>query len=84
MTTTLYSQYFNSTISRRLGRKISRNAAKNFSDQKLEDLLRSINAKFETRPAKYCRAPWLGGNIYVIDSTLKKSTIIKMLERKLL
>ncbi|OWP55841.1 MAG: signal recognition particle [Thermoplasmatales archaeon B_DKE] len=84
MTITLYSQYFNNSISRRLGRRVSRNAAKNFSESKLDELLRSINAKFEVRPAKYPRAPWLSGNIYVVESSLKKSTIIKMLERKLL
>lgn len=84
MTVTLFSQYFDSAISKRLGRKISKIAARNFSEQKLAELLNSINAKFEVRSARYPRTPWIEGNMYVVESTLKKGTIIKMLERKLL
>jgi signal recognition particle subunit SEC65 len=84
MTITLFSQYFNGSISKRMGRRISRAAARNYSDQKLTELLSSINAKFESRDARYPRAPWIEGKMYIVEAAVKKSTLIKMLERKLL
>ncbi len=83
MTFTLYTQYFNPKNSRSKGRKIKRAAAEKFTEQKLQEILRSINAKFEMREARYPRVPWEEGKIFVVESTLKKATVIKMIERKL-
>lgn len=83
MTFTLYTQYFNPKLSRSKGRKIKKTAAENFSEQKLQEILRSINAKFEIRSARYPRVPWEDAKMFVVESKLKKSTVIKMVERKL-
>ncbi len=83
MTFTLYTQYFIARNSRSRGRRIKRSAAEKFTEQKLQEILRSVNAKFESREARYPRAPWEEGKIYVVESSLKKATLIKMIERKL-
>ncbi|AKA49527.1 signal recognition particle [uncultured archaeon] len=83
MTFTLYTQYFNPKISRSKGRRIKKSAAENFTDQKLHEILRSINAKYEIRDARYPRVPWEEAKMFVVESKLKKSTVIKMIERKL-
>ncbi len=83
MSFTLYTQYFNPKNSRSKGRKIKRSAAEHFSEQKLHEILRSINAKYEVREAKYPRVPWEEGKMFVVESDLKKSTVIRMIERKL-
>ena len=49
MKVTLYSQYFNPKNSRRLGRKIPVEAAKKFSDQKLQDILKALRIDYEIR-----------------------------------
>ena len=83
MTLTLYSQYFNDKLSRSKGRKIKLSAAKNFSDSKLEEILRSLHAKYEVREARYPRIPWEESKMYVIEADVKKSTLIKIIERRL-
>ncbi len=80
----LYSQYFNSGISRKLGRRISRERAKNYSDAKLEQILKSVNLKYEVRDARYPRIPFEDSKMFVIDGDIKKSTLIKIIEEKLL
>ena len=83
MTLTLFSQYFNPKVSRRLGRRISLQSAKNYSDQKLEDILKSLSLKFEARDAHYPRVPWEKSRMYIIEANMKKSTLLKLIERKL-
>ncbi|MCL4323156.1 MAG: signal recognition particle [Candidatus Thermoplasmatota archaeon] len=83
MKVTLYSQYFNHKISRRLGRKVPIEVAKKFSDQKLQDILKSLNIDFEVREGYYPRVSYEKCNIYNIEGNLKKSTVIKIIERKL-
>ncbi|MCL6014419.1 MAG: signal recognition particle [Candidatus Thermoplasmatota archaeon] len=83
MKVTLYSQYFNPKNSRRLGRKIPVEAAKKFSDQKLQDILKALRIDYEIREGYYPRVPYEKCNIYSIESNLKKGTVIKMIERKL-
>ncbi len=83
MKVTLYSQYFNHKISRRLGRKVPIEVAKKFSDQKLQDILKSLNIDFEVREGHYPRVSYEKCNIYNIEGNLKKSTVIKIIERKL-
>jgi signal recognition particle subunit SRP19 len=83
MKVTLYSQYFNYKLSRRLGRKIPVENAKKFSDQKLKEILTSLKVNFESKDGYYSRVPYEKCQIYNIESNLKKGTIIKMVERKL-
>ena len=57
---TLYSQYFNPAISRKYGRRIIKEKAKNYSDDKLEQILRTMNLKHEceekdSRAYRQCR-----------------------------
>ncbi len=83
MKVTIYSQYFNPKISRRLGRKIPLEAAKKFSESKLEEIIRTLKVDYEVRDGQYPRVPYENSKIYVMDGNLKKSTIIKIIERKL-
>lgn len=83
MTITLYSQYFNEKLPRNKGRKIKLSAAKNFSDPRLEEILRSLHAKYEVREAKYPRVPWEETKMYIVEADVKKSTLIKIIERRL-
>lgn len=83
MTLTLYSQYFNEKLPRSKGRKISKASAKNFSDAKLEEILRSISAQYEVRDARYPRAPNEPTKMYIVEAKIKKSTLIKLIERRL-
>lgn len=83
MKATIYSQYFNPKISKRLGRKISLEAAKKFSENKLEEIIKGLRVEYEVRDGHYPRVPYENSKIYVIDGNLKKSTIIKIIERKL-
>ena len=80
---TLYSQYFNPAISRKYGRRISKEKAKNYSDDKLEQILRTMNLKYEVRDAHYSRIPYEDSKMFVIDADIKKSTIIKIINEKL-
>lgn len=84
MKCTLYTQYFNPKLSRRLGRKIRLDSAKNFSEQKLESILRGMGLIFTRREGRYPRVPYENCKIYEIESNLKKTTIIKNIERKLI
>ncbi len=83
MTLTLFSQYFNPKISKSMGRRIPIGPARNFSDNKLEEILRSLNFHFEVREGAYPRIPWEKCKIYVIDANVKKSTLLKLIERRL-
>lgn len=83
MTLTLYSQYFNPKASRRLGRRISLQGAKNYSDQKLEEILRSMSLKYEARDARYPRIPWEKSKMYIVEANIRKSTLLKLIDRKL-
>ncbi len=83
MTLTLYSQYFNPKISKSKGRRISLEAARKFSENKLEEILRSLRFQFEARDAHYARLPWEPCKMYVVEANVKKSTLIELIERKL-
>lgn len=83
MTLTLYSQYFNAKLSKSKGRRISIDAAKKFSDNRLEEILRSLNFRFESRDAHYPRIPWEPSKMYVVEANIKKSTLLELIERKL-
>ncbi len=84
MTLTLYSQYFNVKLSKSMGRRISKDAAKNFTDEKLGEILRSLKFQFEARDAKYSRVPWETCKMYIVEANVKKSTLIQLIERRLL
>ena len=83
MKITLYSAYFNPTLTRRQGRRIYTSASKNFDDKKLQEILRSLQVKFDAREGRYPRATWLPSMIYDIESDMHKTTLIKTIERKL-
>jgi signal recognition particle subunit SEC65 len=83
MTITIYSQYFNDKLPRSKGRKIKLSAAKNFSESKLEEILRSLHAKYEVRDARYPRVPWEETRMYIVEADVKKSTLLKIIERRL-
>ena len=84
MKITLYSAYFDPSIPRRLGRRIALNPAKNFSDKRLQEILQSMQVKFDPRPGRYPRIPWKDGMIYDVEAEIHKTTLIKAIERKLL
>lgn len=84
MTLILYSQYFNNKLSKSKGRRISVEAAKQYSDDKLEEILRSLRFQYESRDANYPRLPWEPSKMYVVEANMKKSTILQLIERRLL
>jgi signal recognition particle subunit SRP19 len=84
MKITIYSEYFDPRSSRSKGRKISRASAQKFSISVLEDIFRSLNLKYESREGFYPRVPWKKCIIYDLESNIRKSTLLKMIERKLL
>lgn len=83
MKITLFSMYFSPSISRRLGRKIHMDSARNFSDGRLEEILKSLHVTFSVRDGRYPRTPWIRSKIYDVESEMRKSTLIKTIERKL-
>lgn len=84
MTLTLYSQYFNPKLPKSKGRKITIDAARHYSDEKLEETLKSLHFQYEMREAKYPRVPWEASKMYVVEANVKKTTLFKLIERKLL
>ncbi|MCL5989699.1 MAG: signal recognition particle [Candidatus Thermoplasmatota archaeon] len=83
MSITLYSQYFNPKLSRSMGRRIPLDPAKKYSDESLVNILKGFGFKYEVRDARYPRVPWESCKMYVLEANVKKSTLIKMIERKL-
>lgn len=79
----VYTQYFNEKKSKRLGRKITKKAAHNFNEQKLIDFMHSINADFEVKECRYPRTPWEACKMYIIEAEIRKTTFLKMFERRL-
>ncbi|WP_337859968.1 signal recognition particle subunit SRP19/SEC65 family protein [Ferroplasma sp.] len=79
----LYSQYFKAENSRKYGRRINVEKAKNYSDEKLAGILKAINVKYEVRDAHYSRMPYEDSKMFVIDANIKKSTILKIIQDKL-
>ncbi len=83
MRITLYSEYFNEKNSKRLGRKINQKAAKNFTNERLESILRDLKINFSTRKGSYPRTFYNDSVIYDIESEIRKSSLIKIIERRL-
>ncbi|AAT43568.1 signal recognition particle subunit SRP19/SEC65 family protein [Picrophilus oshimae] len=84
MTLVLYSQYFNPNISRRLGRRINKTAAVNFTDERLKNILDSMKLQYEVNEGRYPRIPYETTRIYVIDGNIKKTSLIKIIEKRLM
>lgn len=84
MTLTLYSQYFNPKLPKSKGRRISIEAARHFSEEKLVETLKTLHFQYEAREARYPRVPWESTTMYVVEANIKKSTLLQMIERRLL
>lgn len=80
---TLYSQYFNKNISRKFGRKINKNKAEKYSDDKLLSILKEMNFTYEVRDCRYPRLPYMESKMFIVDGNVKKSTLLKIIEKKL-
>ena len=80
---TLYSQYFNKDISRRLGRRISKSKAEKYSNDKLLSILKELSFNYEVRDCRYPRLPYVESKMFVIDGNVKKSTLLKIIEKRL-
>ena len=80
---TLYPEYFDPSLSRKHGRRIRKVAPKAFSSEAIKDILASYKLKFEVREGNYPRTPWRKSSLYFVETDLRKSTIIKMIEKKL-
>ncbi|MCL4327942.1 MAG: signal recognition particle [Candidatus Thermoplasmatota archaeon] len=84
MKITIYSEYFDPKLSRSRGRRISKESAQKFSTPALDEILRSLNVKYDSKEGFYPRVPWKKCTIYDIESSVRKSTLLKMVEKKLL
>lgn len=83
MKCTLYTHYFNPELTRKYGRRIALESAKNFTEEKLEKILHELKLGFDKKEAGYSRVPWQKGKLYVVESNVKKSTLLKIIERRL-
>lgn len=83
MKCTLFTHYFSPDLTRKYGRRVSMETARNFSEEKLERILRDLKISFEKKEAGYPRVPWNRGKMYTVESDVKKSTLMKIIERRL-
>lgn len=83
MKCTLFTHYFDPELTRKYGRRVSGEVARNFSEEKLERILRDLKLPYEKKEAGYPRVPWNRGVMYIIESNVKKSTLMKIIERHL-
>lgn len=83
MKLTLFTHYFNPNLSRKYGRKIPLEKAKEFTEDKLEQILHDLKASFDSKPASYPRTPFIEGKMYTVEANVKKGTLIKIIERRL-
>lgn len=83
MKCTLFSHYFSPDLSRKYGRRISHESSENFTEEKLEKILRELKLPFDRKDAFYPRTPWRKGSMYIVESNVKKSTLLKIIERRL-
>ncbi|MEM0140027.1 MAG: signal recognition particle [Ferroplasma sp.] len=79
---TLYSNYFNSPT-RRLGRKIKAKNAEKYSDERLLAIFKELKLKYEVRDARYSRMPYESSKMFILDTDIKKSTLLKIIEERL-
>ncbi len=80
---TLYSQYFNKNISRRLGRRINKSKAEKYSDDKLLSMLKEMHFNYEVRDCRYPRVPYMESKMFIVDGNVKKATLLKIIEKRL-
>jgi signal recognition particle subunit SRP19 len=83
MTVTLFTQYFLPGVTKKYGRRISKKAAQKFSVDRLKEILGDLRIEYEIREGRYPRVPWENSKIIIAETTLKKSTLLKLIERKL-
>lgn len=79
----LFPEYFDPKVTRRLGRRIKKIPVKSYDSEVLRQILRELNLRYSERSARYPRMPWKESSIFEIDADVGKSTVIKMVERKL-
>ncbi|MCL4314326.1 MAG: signal recognition particle [Candidatus Thermoplasmatota archaeon] len=79
----LFPEYFDPKITRKMGRRIKKVSIKTYDPEVLRQIFRDMNIRFTERSARYPRTPWKQSSIFEIDADVGKSTVIKMVERKL-
>ncbi|WP_297217232.1 signal recognition particle subunit SRP19/SEC65 family protein [Thermoplasma sp.] len=79
----LYLQYFSKDIPRSKGRRLSKKVLANFSEDRLRKILDEAGISYEIRECYYPRIPWQKTKMYVLESNLKKTSILKLIEKKL-
>ncbi|MCL4341083.1 MAG: signal recognition particle [Candidatus Thermoplasmatota archaeon] len=82
MTVTLFTQYFLPGISKKYGRRINKKAAQNFSLDRLKEILGDLKVKYEIKEGRYPRVPWENSKMIIVETNLKKSTLLKIIERR--
>ncbi|WP_010916814.1 signal recognition particle subunit SRP19/SEC65 family protein [Thermoplasma volcanium] len=79
----LYLQYFNKDLPRSKGRRLPKKILQNFTEERLRSILEEARISYEVRECRYPRVPWQPSKMYVLDSNLKKTSILKLIEKKL-
>ncbi|MCY0851772.1 signal recognition particle subunit SRP19/SEC65 family protein [Thermoplasma acidophilum] len=79
----LYLQYFSRDIPRSKGRRLSKRSLANFSEERLRKILDEAGITYEVRECYYPRIPWQKTKMYILESNLKKSSIMKLIEKRL-
>ncbi len=66
-----------------MGRRIKMDKANNFSNERLIYILNEMKLKYEVRESHYSRLPFEESKMVIVDSDLKKTSLIKIIENKL-
>ncbi|MEM0135032.1 MAG: signal recognition particle subunit SRP19/SEC65 family protein [Thermoplasmatales archaeon] len=72
----LWETYFDTTITRKLGRRVK----KNFQTQRLMDIINSMNLSYTVTDAKYPKIPWKTVKKIEVEWDGSKEELIKKIE----
>ncbi|MHB8372149.1 MAG: hypothetical protein ACYDAO_04135 [Thermoplasmataceae archaeon] len=58
-------------------------SAKNFSDERLISILKELKIQYNSRSGRYSRTHYEETTIYEIEAEIRKSTLLRIIERRL-
>jgi signal recognition particle subunit SRP19 len=76
MKRTLWETYFDSSVSRKMGRRVK----KNFPTQRLFEILKFLDLSYTVTEAKYPRTPWKAVKKIEVEWEGSKEELIKKIE----
>ncbi len=80
----IWPQYFDSSLSRRMGRKVSSElAVPSPKPEEIERALRAAGLKFESKKARYPRTWWQESKMFIIEFEGSKTELLKIVAAEL-